>query len=74
MFTEHMRGTWKAFPQLLEGGMERIEPQRTETERSTTKAELAGSSFSSSKEERSTKSFPDPENISKHLLPRETST
>ena len=38
------------------------------------KAELAGSSHSSSEEERSTESSPDPENISTHPLPRETST
>ncbi len=48
MFTEYMRGTLTAFAESLEGGMKRIEPQRTGTERPTTKAELAGSSFSSS--------------------------
>jgi len=74
MFTEHMRGTWKAFPQLLEEESKRIEPRRTGTERPTTKAELAGSTQSLSEEERSTKSSPDPENISTHPLPRETST
>ena len=74
MFTEYMRGTWTAFAESLEGGMKRIEPQRTGTERPITKAELAGSSFSSSEERTRAESSPDPEKISTHPLPRETPT